>query len=322
MELEQLKCPGCGAPISIKNGEKIVVCEYCSNSFTVDDIQDEKKKIHLQMERDKAKAYKERLDMENQQYEKVIKGSKKASAANMIPAFIVGVVLIILIGAAARVFLDISDSYNSSYTTSDQSKKEPVIINKIDDIPKVKIDKINYDSIKSAKNRYIALYSGWSVEDYSVVGDYLISYDNEPSNFIISVIKCTYKNNKEGTEQVTYAAFCTNNLCLKEDGTTVQSSPNLSNQPYCKNINPTYLIEDGKVLRTMIFGWEEQKELYKDCIAYNEKKYHISYAGDLYIPNNAKEIAEKAKYVPSTGDIDDAEENSETTAEETAAVSG
>ena len=57
MEIGQILCPGCGAPITLMQGQKTGVCEYCQTSFNVDDLnyKSEAEKIKIQMENGKIK---------------------------------------------------------------------------------------------------------------------------------------------------------------------------------------------------------------------------------------------------------------------------
>lgn len=55
MKLVQLKCPNCGADISIENISKIVTCQYCQTAFRIDgdnepNNQNEQNRISIEQE--------------------------------------------------------------------------------------------------------------------------------------------------------------------------------------------------------------------------------------------------------------------------------
>ena len=62
-----------------------------------------------------------------------------------------------------------------------------------------------------------------------------------------------------------------------------------------------YLKGDGGSIPSLVSGWESLKELYADCIDSSEKKYHISYTKNMYIPGKSESLSKSANYIPSIG---------------------
>ncbi len=309
MELETRSCPGCGAPVSVHKGVRSYRCEYCGNEFSIDNspsFEEEKEQIRLQMERDKAKAYKDRLAWENKEYKKQQRRNQKraqrsARTSSCVGCFLILLVPIIFISVIAyRTINEQLEKYE--YSSYDADEAGPEVITDLDKIPKVTLDKINRTSAKKSDGHFTALYSGWYVaEKAEPVGDYLVSYDDNSGNYLISVMKITYKNDKKKLEQSIYTAYYTNDICLKEDGTTVQSHPERLID-YCKNLSHSmYLKGDGGSIPSLVSGWESLKELYADCIDSSEKKYHISYTKNMYIPGKSESLSKSANYIPSIG---------------------
>lgn len=318
MDFEQIKCPSCGAPMVQIEGQKVLRCEYCNAVYRQEDtsFKDEQEQIQLDMEREKAKAYKERLEWDNKEYKREKrrqqreerKNAGRARRSSCLGCSFAFIFVAVIFGSAAyRVYLDNEKEIHNAFESSVSSaEKQPKIIKSIDEIPKVKLDHINYDSMKARKNMYTALYGKWTEGESEIVGDYLVSYDNEPGNFVLSVVKTNYSEGDN--EPVTlYTAFVTNHICLKDDGTTVQSHPE-KNTEYVNNINDTTYLDPDDMIPSMVHGWKDLKTLYQECISYLEIPYHVSYTKDLYIPKSAEAISEKAEYIPSTGDPDDVEE--------------
>lgn len=310
MEIETRNCPGCGAPVSIPKGVKIYCCEYCGSEISADDLlfEEEKEQIRLQMERDKAKAYKDRLEWENREYKKEQRRNRKRDRRNSrtiscVGCFVVLLVPLIFISVIAyKTIIDNPDIDIFEQSFFESSQAAPEVITDLDKIPKVTLDKINRTSAKKSDRNHISLYSGWYVAEKAVpFGDYLVSYDDGSGNYLISVMKTTYKNDKENLEQSVYTAYYTNDICLKDDGTTVQSHPERLTE-YCKDLSGSlYLNDSNEIVMSLVSGWESLKELYADCIDSDEKKYHISYTKSMYIPGKSKSLSKTADYIPSIG---------------------
>lgn len=337
MDFEEMRCPGCGAPINPVPGQKVYRCEYCNTVYMPEDnsFDEEKEQIQLQMERDKAKANKERLEWDNKEYkrkkrsqEKVRKRqerefereqkrqSRRAASGNKMGCFII--VLFFIGWIVLYVFNYYKDNpenlkaiLNSQYEES--SVPEQKIIKSLDEVPKVTLDKINNDSLKRKEGMYESLYDNWKNEGSEIVGDYLVSYDTEDGNLIFSVVKTTYSCGDPSKTQTLYTVFVTSHLCIKENGTTVQSHPEKT-PDYVDDINDTMYLDPDAGIPSMVHGWTDIKTLYKECISYIEVPYHVSYTEGMYVPKNAGDKASQSSYIPSTGDLDAEEE--ETVSEE------
>lgn len=184
MEIETRNCPGCGAPVSIPKGVKIYCCEYCGSEISADDLlfEEEKEQIRLQMERDKAKAYKDRLEWENREYKKEQRRNRKRDRRNSrtiscVGCFVVLLVPLIFISVIAyKTIIDNPDIDIFEQSFFESSQAAPEVITDLDKIPKVTLDKINRTSAKKSDRNHISLYSGWYVAEKAVpFGDYLVS---------------------------------------------------------------------------------------------------------------------------------------------------
>lgn len=314
MEIGQILCPGCGAPITLMQGQKTGVCEYCQTSFNVDDLnyKSEAEKIKIQMERDKAEAYKKRLEWENEQYikdqtqyrkeqKRRERHQKRPQSVYKLTALLFVLIPMILIFIAARTIFSNNDVVNTFRSEHSEVSKVPEIVyaTKIEQIPKVTVDKINRDALKNAGNMYTALYSNWYVQDeYKLTGNYLVSYDDGSGNFLLTIAERTYIDTKVNKTETTYVAFRTNKIIIKDDGTT-----NISGTDYAKNINvSTYLprySSSSASPSSLVHGWFSLEELYLDCIMPIEKSYHINVSGDLYLPDDVQIIKSESTVLSS-----------------------
>lgn len=293
MEIKQYICKSCGAPIQISENQRRGVCEYCQTPFNIEDTEDERKEEHrrktedrqLDIEEERARAERERLKLEREMYKQERKRQRRAKRLGCIIPL---VIILLFFGPGIFVFiygvstgqLDLNSIYSD-----ESSAQEKVYISKLSDIPKVTLDKLNRDAIKSAGNKYTALYGAWSVEeDWKLTGNYIITYDDGSGNSILSVVECTYYNSKADERVTAYMAFRTTYMILNSDGTTKVEGD------YVKSISPSVnlpIYGSGEI-SSLVHGWFSEEELYLDCIMPIEKAYNLSASDGMYMPADAE----------------------------------